>query len=295
MVVSFAGYVGADGFPVLAQVSAFRVQWAGVGLVLLLATGWWLHRAALPLLAVVVVSVALLLPRVTAEVPAAAPAAELRAYSANVRYDTADPEQLARSITERGADVVALPEASRRYADDLVTRLPGYDVGGGSSVSYSSASTALLVRSDLDPEFTDGPAGMTNSTVGARVRVGGQDVLVVAVHPAAPVPGAEDTWRADLAALRPSCAATTPTVLLGDLNATLDHSGLRALLGAGCADAGERTGGGLVGTWPQSAPRALGAVIDHVLVAGGVAARSYDVLDDPGSDHRALSVTLGVG
>lgn len=279
----------------LAQVTAFRLQWAGVGVVLLVLVGWWLRRAALPLLVVVVASLALLVPRVSSDVPTAAPAVELRVYSANVRYDTADPDLLARSVAERGADVVALPEASRRYADDLVTRLPGYLVGGGSDVPYSSASTALLVRSGLQPEFTDGPAGLSNSTVGARVHVGGREVLVAAVHPYAPVPGSEATWRADLAALRPPCAASTPTVLLGDLNATLDHSGLRALLGAGCTDAGERTGGGLAGTWPQSAPRALGAVIDHVLVAGGVVARTYEVLDDPGSDHRALSVTLDVG
>ncbi|UZJ25209.1 hypothetical protein RHODO2019_01520 [Rhodococcus antarcticus] len=36
--------------------------------------------------------------------------------------------------------------------------------------------------------------------------------------------------RADLAAMEPSCSASTPTVLLGDLDATLDHSGLRAPL-----------------------------------------------------------------
>jgi endonuclease/exonuclease/phosphatase (EEP) superfamily protein YafD len=41
-------------------------------------------------------------------------------------------------------------------------------------------------------------------------------------------------------------------------------------------------------TWPSRWGRAFGVTIDHVLVAGPIHVRSVEVLDVPGSDHRAV-------
>jgi endonuclease/exonuclease/phosphatase (EEP) superfamily protein YafD len=80
-------------------------------------------------------------------------------------------------------------------------------------------------------------------------------------------------------------------IVAGDFNATLDHAVFRHAI-TGCADAGERTGQGLVGTWPNRFPRRLGPQIDHVLITGGITAETLSVHDVPGSDHRAVLTRL---
>lgn len=282
----------------LAQVTAFRTQWAMVAAAVALVLGWWLRAAVIPLVLIVLASGALLVPRVIAD-PAPSGGTRLTVFSANVRVDGADPAALADAIRTSGADVVALPEASRFYATGLAERLrqtgDDYVVGGDSTVRDDSVNTSMLVRASLSPKFSDGPAGLSNSAVTATLRLGNRTMTVQAVHPSSPVPGDERAWHRDLELLRPGCGRQQATVLLGDFNATLDHSGMRELFGAGCADAAQDAGHGLVGTWPQGAPRWLGASIDHVLSAGGVSAMSYRVVDDPGSDHRAVTAVLTVG
>lgn len=294
VVVSFAGYVGLDRLPVLAQVTAFRAQWALVEVGVLVLLGWWLRAAALPLLGVLLLSVGLLVPRVVAADPPAG--VELRVYSANVRFSAADVDALAASVAEQGSDVVALPEASRRYAERLADRLRDrgldFTVSSGAGGYSSGGNTSLLVRTSMDPQTLSGPVGLLSSTIAATVQVGGRRVRIEAVHPSSPVPGDEGDWADDLARLQPSCRTVAPTVVLGDLNATLDHSGLRAMIDAGCTDAAASTGDSLVGTWPQDAPRWLGVQIDHVLLAGGVRAQQVQVLEQPGSDHRAVAAVL---
>jgi endonuclease/exonuclease/phosphatase (EEP) superfamily protein YafD len=71
------------------------------------------------------------------------------------------------------------------------------------------------------------------------------------------------------------------------MNATLDHAPLRSAV-TGCTDAAADVGQGLVATWPTRWPRWFGVQIDHVFTGGGLRAASAQVLDLPGSDHRAL-------
>jgi endonuclease/exonuclease/phosphatase (EEP) superfamily protein YafD len=80
-------------------------------------------------------------------------------------------------------------------------------------------------------------------------------------------------------------------VLAGDLNATLDHSPLRAALRS-CADAADRVGAGGTATWPSSSPRWAGVAIDHVLVPPAAGVTGFAVTNLPGSDHRAVLATV---
>lgn len=60
-----------------------------------------------------------------------------------------------------------------------------------------------------------------------------------------------------------------------------------------CADAAAQTGDGLAGTWPSRIPAYLGAQIDRVLYpADRMRAVRTDVVDLPGSDHRAVVTRL---
>jgi endonuclease/exonuclease/phosphatase (EEP) superfamily protein YafD len=80
-------------------------------------------------------------------------------------------------------------------------------------------------------------------------------------------------------------------MVVGDFNATTDHRDFRSGT-AGCTDAAAARGESLTATWPAAWPRWAGAQIDHVLTRGGPQARSVEVLDVPGSDHRGLLVRL---
>jgi endonuclease/exonuclease/phosphatase (EEP) superfamily protein YafD len=106
----------------------------------------------------------------------------------------------------------------------------------------------------------------------------------------APVPDTTDRWRRDLGVLRRWCLSGH-AIVAADLNATLDHSLLRVNAN-GCSDAADRRGQGLVGTWPSTWPRWLAVPIDHVLATAGIDTRDVDVLDIPGSDHRAIFARL---
>ena len=113
-------------------------------------------------------------------------------------------------------------------------------------------------------------------------------IRVVAVHAAAPVPGLTQDWSSDIATLRQRCElGNGSNVLIGDFNATVDHSLLRSAI-SGCTDAAAERGQGLVATWPSYFPQWLSVQIDHVFTSADLRPASIEVLDIPGSDHRAL-------
>jgi endonuclease/exonuclease/phosphatase (EEP) superfamily protein YafD len=122
------------------------------------------------------------------------------------------------------------------------------------------------------------------------------DTRLVAVHLVSVVPSWIRYWPGELEMLSRWCAAPGPTMVVGDLNASPDHSAFRSGT-AGCTDAATATGDSLVGTWNTAVPSWLGTQIDHVLTrpgpdGSGPLARSVEVLDLPGSDHRGLLVHL---
>ena len=110
---------------------------------------------------------------------------------------------------------------------------------------------------------------------------------IAAVHPLPPWPAAaQRDWRRDLLRLRALCRGGW--VLGGDLNATIDHSPLRAVLDAGCEDAAARNGEGLHATWSGGPLHAVRPAIDHVLTSGAWRSTAAGVLPIAGSDHRAV-------
>ncbi len=126
------------------------------------------------------------------------------------------------------------------------------------------------------------------------VRTGGLEVL--AAHPAAPLD--PDIWREDHARLREVVAAEGPDVVVGDLNATLDHAPVRALLAEGYRDSAELLNAGLVTTWPANGLYPVVGLlppttaIDHLLLAPGWTATETGTVEVPDSDHLAVVATV---
>ncbi|NHC22347.1 endonuclease/exonuclease/phosphatase family protein [Nocardioides sp. IC4_145] len=130
-----------------------------------------------------------------------------------------------------------------------------------------------------------------------QVDVGGPGGLtLLAVHPSAPTDAAD--WRRDHRTVRRAAVRSDADLVVGDLNATLDHTPLRRLVDAGYRDAVELANAGFQPTWPENGLfgplRFLPALvaIDHVLVGEDLAARSARTVALGGTDHRAVVAEL---
>lgn len=212
---------------------------------------------------------------------------------------------VAELTVENDADAIALIETSREFADalaaDLAARGADYQVLQIQFDAISKArSTALLVSTRLGEYEIDADAGSTGVVPSLVARPSdGSGPSFVAAHPVAPIPRLFETWRDDLSWVAAQCV--NDTIVLGDLNSTLDHfHSLRSPdvdgsdLGE-CVDGARATGNAAVGTWPTSVPALLGAPIDRVLATRNwefVGFRVIGSLDGSGSDHRPVLAQL---
>jgi endonuclease/exonuclease/phosphatase family metal-dependent hydrolase len=267
----------------------------------LVAAGAVLWGAARPsavgLAVVATLGAASLLPRVVPDaVPAGGTARTVLSF--NVHEGGADPAALAGLVRAARPDLVALPEAGERYRARLAPLLEpqGYRLVSSTGPATPDVDAVVLaIGPALDPAATAVRAEAAPMPF-VEVTGGGLGTLrFAAVHVAAPTPAKLPRWRADLAGLDRWCAGPTAAVVAGDLNATLDHSPLRAAT-AGCGDAGAQRGHGLTPTWPTwpGIPAWLGVQIDHVLATSGIVAETFEVRSLPGSDHRAVLTRLRV-
>ncbi|HEY2224206.1 endonuclease/exonuclease/phosphatase family protein [Actinomycetospora sp.] len=299
VVVLLPDVFGLDRYLPFAVTAALRpslsVAVAVVALILLGLRGrWW--PVLVPALVVAVVAGALVVPRAIAQ-PAPPPGGtELTVLELNAFEGHADARTIADLARSEHADLVVLPESGERMRSRLAALLPEYrtwtnvppsaaDVRGIVVAASPRAGDVTARRLDGDTRYPW--AELTGGILGPT--------RLVAVHLVSVVPSWIAYWPGELEMLAQWCAPggdPTPAMIVGDLNATPDHSAFRAGT-AGCTDAATATGDSLVATWRSSLPRWLGTQIDHVLTrpgadGSGPRARSTQVLDVPGSDHRAL-------
>lgn len=215
--------------------------------------------------------------------------------SANIHHGTADAEVLVELVDRHRPDLLAIQELTPSFARELRRagldrRLPNEILETRRSASGAGLYSHLPIRrlGGAQPFFFRQPRAEVRMPDGRRVRV-------VDVHPYPPGRGNVDIWSEALESL-PSAGRGAPWVLVGDFNATLDHSLLRDLLDRGYRDAGEVAGEGLEPTWPTGAwaSRLPAVTIDHVLADRRLGVVDYEVEDLPGSDHRPLWAELAL-
>jgi endonuclease/exonuclease/phosphatase (EEP) superfamily protein YafD len=278
------------------ELVAWRPQ---IGLVVAVgAAGLAVHRRLRPVGAVLV-STALLgtTGAVRRSVPRAHPAPgpdDLTILNLNVLRGGADVDALARLVTCEVPDLVVLTESGQAFRArlmPLVERL-GYRswVSSDEGVRESRGITLLAAPRAGDLQVRPGHAMQCRHLHVAGGALGEHELFAVRVT--APRSRRQRAaWRADLAVLGGWCHGRMPPIVVGDLNATLDHSALRRALG-GCRSAAAGAGHGLVGTYPAALPRWSGIQIDHVLVPAGTTTTRFAVHDVAGTDHRAVLVRL---
>jgi hypothetical protein len=119
------------------------------------------------------------------------------------------------------------------------------------------------------------------------------DLTMLAVHPSSPIDPAR--WRRDHAEVLAVAQSSRADLVVGDLNATIDHPPMRRLGDAGFRSVTELANDGWQPTWPAYGRVEVGGIamprlvqIDHVLVGPRLAAIGSRTLAIPGTDHRAL-------
>ena len=118
------------------------------------------------------------------------------------------------------------------------------------------------------------------------------DIRVVAMHVPTPLISFEG-WQGDLAtAARIGSDATSPTLVVGDFNASYWHPDFRELLDAGLVDAHIAHGKGFSASWPTDKIVPAFVRLDHALTTDGLVSTDVADFEIPGSDHRGFVVTV---
>lgn len=223
----------------------------------------------------------------------------VRIMTANLSQGNADPRVLLQSAMEY-ADVVVLQELTPTAAKRLS------DAGMDSAFRHRALYPREVASGvGLWSRYPVRDAGLITGFVmpfaSARLQIGGvaADPTILITHVTGPWPQSIDGWRADVARLPATLtdaakrAGDGAVIVAGDFNSTFDEVAFRDLLRNGYRDAAEQAGAGLTPTYPGDRwlPPFLG--IDHVLTRN-CSATSARTIALPGSDHRALLVTVEI-
>ena len=215
--------------------------------------------------------------------------------SANVHHGTGDANELVNIVDRYRPDLLAIQELTPSFDAEMrragIGRLlPNTVLEMRRDVSGGGLYSRLPLRKVATPQ----PFGFRQPRAVLDLP-GGRRLRVVNVHPFPPQRNEVDLWSETLESL-PATGRGIPWLLIGDFNATLDHSQLREILDRGYRDAGEVAGEGLEPTWPAEkwAGRLPGVTIDHVLADERIDVVDYSVEELPGTDHRPVLAELAL-
>ena len=289
-VVRAAGDHGSVPLVALVSLTPYAVPLLALSVAVLAWRRRWV--AACVTAAVLAVNIAWLVPLFTHD-PVPAAGTPLTVMTANLRVGAADPATIVATVRARQVDVLALEEltaeeVARLHAAGLDAVLPHRvlrpeDGASGGGLWSRRPLTALP------------PWDSTFAMPAASLVLDGRRIDVRVLHPFPTLLSGSTRFRADYAALTSRVRTldpARPTILLGDLNATRDHSELRDLMGDRFRDAPELAGSGLLRTWTPSRRTPPLLHLDHVLVDPRFGVAGTAVVDLPGSDHRALVARL---
>jgi len=117
-------------------------------------------------------------------------------------------------------------------------------------------------------------------------------IRIFGVHPPTPI-FTFDGWIADLETFGElGSAATEPTLIVGDFNASYWHPVFRDLLRRGLSDAHTTHGQGFSNSWPTDKFFPAFVRLDHALTGNGLVSTSVHDFTVPGSDHLGFVVSV---
>jgi endonuclease/exonuclease/phosphatase family metal-dependent hydrolase len=242
---------------------------------------------------VLLIALAVLVPRFIPSGPSASGQNQLTVLSLNVDGGQADVDRIVSLVRDKKVDVLALVELNPAMAEaldkaGLSAELPFHAL----SVDWVGTGAGLYARYPLADLGRIPGTSFYQTRASMTVPWSRSPVWLTAVHADSPRPGHTPTWRSDLQTLAQTGHGGDPVILLGDFNASLDHHEFRQVLGAGYTDAAQSTGRSLLPTWPENSPIPPFVTIDHVLTNSRLAASAYGTIAVPKTDHAAIWATL---
>ncbi|MDQ0619254.1 endonuclease/exonuclease/phosphatase family protein [Arthrobacter globiformis] len=232
----------------------------------------------------------------------------LTVMSINSRFGKADAAEIVRLVRDNGVELLAIQEHTQALEDRLAAeglgsllpnRISSPSENGSGSATYSKHPIQAI---GLIP---DTPFQMPTFRVTLPAAGGAAATLEVTnVHTLPPVDVRVGQWRSDLESLarlvaRDGADGQGNQLLLGDFNATFDHSEFRRLLDGGpggrkLVDVGTASGARFMPTWPMDGQALPGITIDHLVSSPRIPASGYAVHRVPRTDHAAVLATLDV-
>ncbi|WP_395404286.1 endonuclease/exonuclease/phosphatase family protein [Arthrobacter sp. UC242_113] len=232
----------------------------------------------------------------------------LTVMSINSRFGRADAAEIVRLVRDNAVELLAIQEYTQALEDRLAAeglgsflpnRISSPTENGSGSATYSQHPIQAIGLIP-DTPFQIPTFRVTLPAAGAAPAV----LEVTNVHTLPPVDVRVGQWRSDLESLgrlvtRNGADGQNNRVLLGDFNATYDHSEFRKLLDAGpggrkLVDVGTASGARFTPTWPMDGQALPGITIDHVITSPRIPASGYAVHRVAGTDHAAVIATLEV-
>jgi endonuclease/exonuclease/phosphatase (EEP) superfamily protein YafD len=290
---ALARTLGLDGGALTVQAMAFT-PYAALTSPLPVLAALLLRRPVVAAVAgVAVLALALaVVPRAVAGPGPDARGPRLTVMTSNLYVGRGDARAVVELVRRYDVDVLSLQELTPEELERLDAAGIAKALPHRVAEPLPGASGAAVLAQAPLAELASPHAGANPQPSGRLMLAGAPPVAITAVHPAPPVNRArEDGWSHSLDTL-PHAEKDRLRILAGDFNATLDHRALRGVLDGGYADAADRAGTGLRPTWPAIPRRALPITIDHVLADRRIRVEAVHVAAVPGSDHRAVIVTL---
>lgn len=215
--------------------------------------------------------------------------------TSNVWCRNHDADALRRVVKEEGVDIIALVEVSPEIQAELSKNplLPYQEfvpvTAAGGRYEFSMGLASRYPWAHLDRVILiEG----SKPILRASLDVDGDLINIYVVHAPPPKLGEGGRRAQYLNEFSKRIDASRPTLLLGDLNATLYAPGLKRLLDHS-ALRDSREGFGRQPSWaPEGWPIVAGFDIDHILVSRHFWVDDRWVGSDIGSDHRPAFATV---
>ncbi|MBT2584307.1 endonuclease/exonuclease/phosphatase family protein [Arthrobacter sp. ISL-95] len=319
----------------VSGVSIFRaipVEWPLIVVQLLSFTPWLVLPAALALvlavvgrrLWVIITTAALLAVQLfwlfpldagkPEAIPAGTATVPLKVMSLNSEYGEADAASVVEMVRSNGIQLLAIQEHTQGLEDHLTSEgldellpnrisAPNDDASGGAVYSvFPLEAVGLLPDTPFRMDVTR--VLITDPGVGSTAALN-----LTNVHALPPVDERIDQWRSDVDKVARQGSRSGNQLLMGDYNATYDHSEFRAMLdtalsrqetrtgqqeGRKLVDVGTASGARFSPTWPMEGLPLPGVVLDHMVTSPGIGSSDYAVHKVRGSDHAAIMATLSV-
>lgn len=236
-------------------------------------------------------------PMVVGGAPEAGEGEPLTVLNANLLKGRGDGVEVLRLAAAEDVDVVVLEEVTDGVLEAMeragLSEAYPFRVGEAAPEGHTEGTMVLSRTALRDPVRLQ--TTMQSWAVTMADPAGGEPIRLIGAHPAAPT--VDDAWRREQVALLLAAHQQEAELVVGDLNATLDHEQLRELVDAGWRDVTEQVDGGWQPTWPSNGlfeglPLPALVQIDHVLTGEGWVGVSSRTVGIPGTDHRALLVEV---